>query len=136
MFDMKTNSPRRHAQIRIALYFVLTAASFILLTWADQGNLASGLYFAATFALFYGPITRNEPERTASERGFWFIFFASYIAIPGYYFFLHDAPMPPFIAAVLCVMTLVFCALQWRELQKADEEQLRKYFEEEKWPGG
>lgn len=133
---MKTNSPRRDAKLRIVIYFVVTAASFILLTRPDQGNLPSGLYYAATFALFYGRITRDEPERTAGERGFWAIFIVSYLAIPGYYFFLHDAPMPPLIAALLCVMTLVFCALQWRQVQNADDEELRKYFEEEKWPGG
>jgi uncharacterized membrane protein YfcA len=134
--DMETNSPRRDAKVRIAVFFVLTAASFILSAWADQRHWAAGLYAAASLALFFGPKTRNEPKRTASERVFWVIFYASYFAIMGYYFFSHDAPMPPFIAAVLCVMTLVFCVNMWRGVNNADEEQLRRAFKEEKWPGG
>lgn len=136
MPDMKTNSPRRDARIRIAVYFVLTAASFILLALPDQGNRPSGLYVAATFALFYGPLPGNRPKRSASERGFWWVFFAAYLAIPGCYFFFRDAPMPLLVAAALCIMALVFSALQWREVHKADDEQLRRYFEAEKWPGG
>ena len=139
---METNSPRRDAKVRIAVYFVLTAASFIILSaWADQRYSAAGLYAAASLALFNGhvangPKTRNEPKRSASERVFWVIFYASDFAILGYYFFFHGAPMPPFIAALLCVMTLVFCVNMWRDVNNADEEQLRRAFKEEKWPGG
>ena len=138
---METNSPRRDAKVRIAVFFVLSAASFILYAWADKQYEAMGLYFAATLALFVGPKTRNEPKRTASERVFWVIFYVSYFAIQGYYYFYflfhgaHGAPMPSFIAAVLCVMTLVFCVNMWREVNNADEEELRRAFKEEKWPG-
>lgn len=138
---METNSPRRDAKVRIAVFFVLSAASFILYAWADKQYEAMGLYFAATLALFVGPKTRNEPKRTASERVFWVIFYVSYFAIQGYYYFYflfhgaHGAPLPSFIAAVLCVMTLVFCVNMWREVNNADEEELRRAFKEEKWPG-
>ena len=136
---METNSPRRDAKVRIAVYFVLTAASFILYAWADKmiQHWALGLYSAANLALFVGPKTRNEPKRTASERVFWVIFYVSYFAIQGYYFYFlfHGAPLPSFIAAVLCVMTLVYCVNMWRGVNNADEEELRGAFKEEKWPG-
>ena len=132
---METNSPRRDAKVRIAVFFVLSAASFILYTWADKQYEAVGLYCLSNLALFVGPKTRNEPKRTASERVFWVISHASYLAIQGYYFLFHGAPMPSFIAAVLCVMTLVFCVNMWRGVNNADEEELRRAFKEEKWPG-
>ena len=134
---METNSPRRDAKVRIAVFFVLSAASFILYTWADKLYEAVGLYCLSNLALFVGPKTRNEPKRTASERVFWVIFYVSYFAIQGYYFYFlfHGAPMSSFIAAVLCVMTLVFCVNMWRGVNNADEEELRRAFKEEKWPG-
>jgi CDP-diglyceride synthetase len=136
---METNSPRRDAKVRIAVFFVLTAASFILFAWADQRHWAAGLYGAAFLALFNGhvangPKTRNEPKRTASERVFWIIIFASYFAIGGFYFLSDRAPTTPLIAAVLCLMTLVFCVNMWRGVNNADEEQIRRAFKEEKWP--
>ena len=134
---METNSPRRDAKVRIAVFFVLSAASFILYTWADKLYEAVGLYCLSNLALFVGPKTRNEPKRTASERVFWVIFYVSYFAIQGYYFYFlfHGAPMSSFIAAVLCVMTLVFCVNMWRGVNNAGEEELRRAFKEEKWPG-
>ena len=133
--DMETNSPRRDAKVRIAIFFVLTTASFILRTWVEQRHLAEILFMAGSLAMFFRPYTRNEPKRTASVRVFWVVFCASYLAILGYYFFFRDAPAIPFIAAALCLMTLVFCVNRWHGVNKADEEQLRRAFKEEKWPG-
>ncbi len=130
--DMETNSPRRDAKIRIAVFFVLTTASFILRAWVEQRNLAAILFTAGSLAMFFCPYTRNEPNRTASVRVFWVIFYSSYLAILGCSFFFSDAP---FIAAALCLMTLVFCVNRWHGVNKADEEQLRRAFKEEKWPG-
>jgi hypothetical protein len=67
----------------------------------------------------------------------WVAFHASYFALLIYYFLARRAPMPIPVAAVLSILTLVISANQWCRVGRADEEQVRKAFdEEEKWPGG